>query len=272
MSAPFELRSAAKEDHARFVRLFAELGVDDPVPDAERWWREFGSTTLFLERSGESAGYAMFELTRGTGYVRHLAVDPAHRREGLGRALMLALAARFRAADCTEWRLNVKAENAAAIALYESLGLRTAYPTWVLRLPWTGLERLPSAEPSIGAREITPEADARVEQAFDLSSGLLATYRARGGNALVELFDTSLPASPALGVARFDPRIPGSFPFRVARPELARRLLEHLRPLAPSSVPWIQLAVEEDAALASALIAVGAETKVEILHMHGKLP
>lgn len=51
-----------------------------------------------------------------------LSVDPSHRREGLGRALMLAAITRARAQDCRRLQLAVVISNRPARALFESIG------------------------------------------------------------------------------------------------------------------------------------------------------
>jgi len=51
-----------------------------------------------------------------------LAVAPAHRRQGIGRALMAELEKRFRAKGCMRYYMLVTQDNAAAVAFYERLG------------------------------------------------------------------------------------------------------------------------------------------------------
>ncbi len=54
--------------------------------------------------------------------IRGLAVDPAHRREGIGAALIEALVDRARGAGIRRLTLRVLSTNAAARALYERAG------------------------------------------------------------------------------------------------------------------------------------------------------
>jgi hypothetical protein len=74
-----------------------------------------------------------------------------------------------------------------------------------------------------------------------------------------------------LGVACFDPDLPGAFPFRVARPTLARPLLEACCRLARSDLDYMQVVVEDDAPLAELLVGAGANVSVEITHYAGQL-
>src|SRR6185369_15814645 len=108
-------------DHGVMASLFPELGVDDPVPDLERWRREMVADTLIAEEQGRPVGYLYLQALRETGHVRHVVVSPEARGEGVGRALMAAAAERFRAAGAREWALNVKPDNVPAVRLYESL-------------------------------------------------------------------------------------------------------------------------------------------------------
>lgn len=56
------------------------------------------------------------------GWVNYLAVDPARRGRGHGRALMAEAERRLLALGCPKLNLQVRADNAAAIAFYERLG------------------------------------------------------------------------------------------------------------------------------------------------------
>ncbi len=57
------------------------------------------------------------------GWVYYLAVDPGHRRGGLGRALMAAAEDWLRERDVPKIQLMVRDGNAEALAFYDSLGL-----------------------------------------------------------------------------------------------------------------------------------------------------
>lgn len=70
------------------------------------------------------AGYALISLRKEGRVARlySLAVDPALGRRGVARALIGAAEAYARKHKRQAMRLEVRAENAAAIALYEKLG------------------------------------------------------------------------------------------------------------------------------------------------------
>ena len=76
--------------------------------------------------AGDVLGYAGMHTVLGESYVDNIAVLPAHRGKGVGRALTEALIAQARAADGVFLTLEVRASNRPAIALYASLGFEPA--------------------------------------------------------------------------------------------------------------------------------------------------
>jgi [ribosomal protein S18]-alanine N-acetyltransferase len=55
-------------------------------------------------------------------HLLRIAIDPAHQRRGLARRLLDALTARAAAQGCVHIDLEVAADNAAALALYQACG------------------------------------------------------------------------------------------------------------------------------------------------------
>ncbi|HEV2761026.1 MAG TPA: GNAT family N-acetyltransferase [Acidimicrobiales bacterium] len=74
--------------------------------------------------SGEVLAYAVTGLSANQGYLQRLAVHPAHRRTGLGRALGLDGLRWLRRKGVAEAVVNTQLGNEAALALYLSLGFR----------------------------------------------------------------------------------------------------------------------------------------------------
>lgn len=62
-------------------------------------------------------------------------VAPGHRRQGIGRAFTRSLMGWGRDQGATRAYLQVVAENAAAISMYEQLGFEKAYSYWYRRAP-----------------------------------------------------------------------------------------------------------------------------------------
>ncbi len=89
-----------------------------------------GDAALVLARSGPDVlgiGYwRRYERPthRVNADLSKIAVEASARGRGVGRGLMTALIAAARAADIEVLTLDLRADNAPAIALYESLGFR----------------------------------------------------------------------------------------------------------------------------------------------------
>jgi len=167
---------------------------------------------------------------------------------------------------CTRWYLNVKQTNAAAIRLYERCGLSIEVPGWATRTTWTALERLPSPAESLVTHVPGPDDDAALGARFDLAPERIALLRARPGVVLLSLLEAGEPAA----FAAFDPAFPGIYPLRLARSDLARPLLDALRPHARA--PHVHVTVEGDRDLFERLQAAGAELQHAFYRMGASLP
>jgi len=72
--------------------------------------------------AGLVAGYLCLWLVAGEAQVQNLAVNPAFRRRGVGRLLLLSGLREAARRGCTEATLEVRPSNLAARRLYSSLG------------------------------------------------------------------------------------------------------------------------------------------------------
>ena len=258
-------RRATPEDYPSFARLFPELLVDDPVPGPETWTKTFVPSTWVAVRAAEVLGYCYFQEYANSGYVRNIVVAPLVRRLGVGRALMQGAANELRSHGKKSWRLNVKADNVAALALYERLGMRQKYAAYSFRLSWSALSALPAG--SAVVRSLTEDRQATLEALFDLPGGQLASARALG-RVLLEAVSTS--GTAPVGLAVFEPRFPGAFPFRVTELSAGTPLLSAMRELVPTD-EYVNLVAEDDEGLAALLRSVGADLRHEIVHLTGAL-
>ncbi len=257
------LRPAGPEDHAFVASASVLLGTDDPVLTPEKWRREFEAHTTIAEAAGARVGYVFAQAMGDVGHLKHIVTMPQARRRGVARALMRAAASRLRDAGCAEWMLNVKVENSAAKALYESLGMGFSYASCVLRLEWSRALALPAA--GLDAFEPKEGDDAALEEAFKLPDGLLRERR-KLGRVLLAVSD---PA-PA-GLAVFDPAFPGAFPFQARSLCVAGTLLRAIDETRRREDPFVNLVVERDARLIDALIEAGAEPRIRLEHWRGPL-
>ena len=117
---------------------------------AESFWSELahpGSRTYLVAEDADGAllGYAGVMAGGADADVQTIAVAPAAQGKGLGGTLLEALVDTARRAGATSLLLEVRADNAAAIALYERHGfdriaVRRRYyqpgdvDAWVMRL------------------------------------------------------------------------------------------------------------------------------------------
>lgn len=79
---------------------------------------------LTAETEGVVVGYVGMLYVLDEGYISNVAVRPDFRRRGVAEALLRALEARSRALRLSFLTLEVRAGNAAAVALYEKRGYR----------------------------------------------------------------------------------------------------------------------------------------------------
>ena len=75
-----------------------------------------------LDPEGRVLGYVGMMYVLDEGYISNVAVAPAARRQGIGRALISELMERAAALKLAFVTLEVRCGNAAAIALYEKQG------------------------------------------------------------------------------------------------------------------------------------------------------
>lgn len=101
------------------------------VPSRERWSAARGGMPCLVARDGdgEVVGWAALtpvsarECYRGVGAVS-IYVDPDHVREGVGRALLLALVDAAEAAGIWTMEAGIFPENEASVTLHERCGFR----------------------------------------------------------------------------------------------------------------------------------------------------
>lgn len=262
------LRPGRPEDYTAFARLFLELGVGEPPPPREVWAAELAPLSLFHDGPAGPQAYVVADVLGELGYVVQLAVDASARRQGLGRRMMEAVAASFRARGCQGWALNVKRDNTAALALYASLGMAPRREAVALELSRAQVEALPAAPAGL---EVVPVVEAEWEPltaAFRLMPGKLARFARRGSHLLLRLARAGEPEPLRLGL--MDHRSGGVLaPFFAATHGHARALLEEAFRRARAEV--LRVVVTDDAPLVERLRSVGAVPELEMLELRGPL-
>jgi ribosomal protein S18 acetylase RimI-like enzyme len=124
-----QLRSIEESDEDALVELWhaCELVVpwNDPRKDIRRKLRVRPDLFLIATLDGALVGSVMAGYEGHRGWINYLAVDPAHRGEGIGRPLMEEAERRLFAEGCPKVQLQVRSSNPSVIAFYEHLGYAT---------------------------------------------------------------------------------------------------------------------------------------------------
>ena len=81
-----------------------------------------GAVGYAVEENGTVAAYGGMMTVLDEGQITNIAVDPCHRRKGYGREIVRALIGYAEENGIVTISLEVRESNAAAIALYDSLG------------------------------------------------------------------------------------------------------------------------------------------------------
>ena len=122
-----DLPAAIDIDLASFVPSELGVGAEEPRVVRERSLREelvrpWARLRAARDESGALLGYTLFWHVVDELQLLNVAVAIPARRRGVGRALMNDLVAYARTHGVARILLEVRAGNAAAIALYEQLG------------------------------------------------------------------------------------------------------------------------------------------------------
>lgn len=113
---------------AEMSRRWIEEGLEwryTPASIAARI-RESETEVVVARVAGRVAGFAVmeFHFDAGRAHLVLLAVEPAHRRRGLGGALFLWLEKIARLGGITRMQLELRADNEVARTFYKGLGFR----------------------------------------------------------------------------------------------------------------------------------------------------
>jgi ribosomal-protein-alanine N-acetyltransferase len=117
--------TAARRDDLPAVLALERAGFAEPEQWSERSWAGelLGEgRTVLLARAEQLLGVVAFRTTGEHADLHRLVVAPAHRREGLGSALVRAGLDAVRHLGARAVLLEVDYDNEPAIALYQHLG------------------------------------------------------------------------------------------------------------------------------------------------------
>jgi ribosomal protein S18 acetylase RimI-like enzyme len=126
-------------DVAAVIALWQRCGLtrpwNDPAADIALARRGPNSTVLIGRDGGAIVATAMVGHDGHRGWVYYVAVDPDHRINGHGSAIMSAAEQWMRQAGVAKLQLMVRPDNAKVQAFYESIGYdkqeRIIYAKWL---------------------------------------------------------------------------------------------------------------------------------------------
>jgi GNAT superfamily N-acetyltransferase len=138
------LRPAGHTDLAGLLDLYRHLQPDDPVPDpaqAEAMWsalmRSDLTTVIVAEIAGVLASSCTLvivpNLTRGArpyAVIENVVTHPAHRRTGLGRAVLVAALDAAWQANCYKVMLASGSRREETLRFYEGAGFERGGKTF----------------------------------------------------------------------------------------------------------------------------------------------
>jgi GNAT superfamily N-acetyltransferase len=152
------IRPARPDDAALLLALFGELAEYEQLTDMLRADERKLTEALFCEhplaealiaeRDGQTAGYALYFptfssfLARPGIWLEDLFVRPPHRRFGVGKALLSAVAARTRERGGERLEWAALDWNELALGFYRRLGARTMGEWVTHRLDGAALARV----------------------------------------------------------------------------------------------------------------------------------
>lgn len=121
-------RLARKNDIPRLLAIENTCFTEDKLTRRNFQWMldKAHADIIVAEQQRQTVGYGLLLYRRGTSLARlySLAILPDFRGSGLGEALLIELERYARQRDCLFLRLEVRPDNARAIALYQRLGYR----------------------------------------------------------------------------------------------------------------------------------------------------
>jgi len=263
-SMAFHVRSATQEHYSAFAALWPTLDDPNPPPLMERWESEMMPTSFVAEQddSKKVVGYTWWSAAGSEGQVKYIMVDANYRRRGVATALLDAVARELKGRGCRRWRLHVRPENQAAVALYQKFGLQRCFGAAEVHLTWDILSKLPSENVPSKCRLVTPDEEAVIESSLvGLFPGVFLEARELGSRIPLQLRRSD--TNELLGCCIFDPAFPGAYPF-VCRPAQAKNLLDEMEKSRDGQRDDFFLLIENQAALVDALVAAGGKIKVNM--------
>lgn len=146
---PHHIRTATEQDLPGLLALLRHLNPDDPTPPpaatAAAWQAMLampGLHVFLAERDGQAVASCTLiqvpNLTRGTrpyAFIENVVTHAAHRRQGLGRAVLEAALAAAWAAGCYKAMLLTGSKLESTLRFYAGAGFRRDEKTGLVARP-----------------------------------------------------------------------------------------------------------------------------------------
>jgi ribosomal protein S18 acetylase RimI-like enzyme len=120
------IRAFAETDTEQVIALWSRCGLlrpwNDPRKDIARKLQVQRDLFMVGEIDGRVVAVVMIGYEGHRGWVNYLAVAPELQRRGLGGEMMAEAERRLEALSCPKVQLQVRYDNAQAIAFYRRLG------------------------------------------------------------------------------------------------------------------------------------------------------
>jgi ribosomal protein S18 acetylase RimI-like enzyme len=120
------IRAYLEADEAEVVALWTACGLvrpaNDPRKDIARKLAVQRDLFLVGILGDRIVATVMAGYDGHRGWINYLAVDPARRRLGLARSIIVAVEERLRRFGCAKINLQIRTDNRDAIAFYQRIG------------------------------------------------------------------------------------------------------------------------------------------------------
>ena len=138
-SAKLSITAIEDRDVGEVTALWQRAGLtrswNDPAGDIALARQDTNATVLLGREDGAVVASVLVGHDGHRGWVYYVSVDPDHRGEGHGRAIMTAAEDWLRARGIMKLQLMVRADNEKVHAFYESIGYydqkRVTFAKWL---------------------------------------------------------------------------------------------------------------------------------------------
>lgn len=123
------LREAELDDCEPLRQLIADYlfefdGRTEPYPYFDAYWAEPERLPFLIEADGEVVGFCLIRIRDGGWSIAEFSVIPEHRRGGVGRAAVNAVAERATSVGAAHLEAKIHPHNREALPFWLAVGFR----------------------------------------------------------------------------------------------------------------------------------------------------